>query len=228
MNLLWQDNFNLLWRDDFGSLLNSLTPDASGNSVSFTGSDGQASLWSGSLTGQDMLWAEPASSPATWQLADNAGTAGVAGLGDGSLSYTGASLLSDFGSLLWQTTLFVFEEISTAANSSTLDSTLNQILGVVWTDTGGTGSPPVTLPHAPSNPFANGFPPISLPSSALAWTGQPPLTPPLAGNSLLTGVLPGSLSPQQLVWTDLSTAVSPLLDGAGLTGVLPPTLFSRS
>jgi hypothetical protein len=226
---------NLLWRDNFGSFLDSLAPGASGDSASFTGSDGQAVLWSGGDTsgggtGQDTLWTEPGSGAATWQLAGNAGTAGVAGLGDGSLSAAAATFPSDVGSLIWQGTLFVFEEVSATAHSSTLDSTLNQILDVVWNATGGAGSPPVTLPHAPSNPFADGFPPISLPPSGLAWTGQPPLhgwfpdgtgqpplIPPVAGNSPLAGI-----------WTDLSAAVPPLLDGQGLTGVVPPTLFSRS
>jgi hypothetical protein len=238
---------NLLWPDNFGSFLDSLTPDASGNSASFAGSgDGQALLWSGGgtsggLTGQDMLWANPGYGTPIWQLAENAGPASLTGLGDGNLSFPGASIPSDVGSLVWQTTLFELEEFSAFANSSVLDSALNRILDVVWTATGGAGSPPVTLPHAPSNPFADGFPAISLPSSGLVWTGQPPLhgtfldstgqppiTPPVAGDSPLAGILPGSMAPQHLVWTDPSQGAPPILDGQALTGVIPTNLFSRS
>jgi hypothetical protein len=231
---------NLLWLDDFGSFLDSLTADVSGNSAPFAGSDGQALLWSGGitsgggLTGQDMLWAEPDSSATIWQLAYNAGTAGVPGLGDGNLSFAGASLSSDVGSLMWQTTLFVFEEISATANSTTLDSTLNQILDVVWTATGGAGSPPITLPHAPSNPFADGFPAISLPSSQLVWTGQPPLgtgqppLTPLAGNSPFTSGLLGpmfsTLVPQQLVWTNPAQSLPAIISDSAAVGAAPITL----
>jgi hypothetical protein len=194
-------------------------------------------------TNQDMLWAGPGSTAATWSLADNTG---ATGLGNASLPLSAGSIPSDVGSLVWQATLFGFEEVSAVANSSTLDSTLNQILDVVWTATGGSGSPPVTLPQAPTNPFVDGFPPLSLPTSQLVWTGQPPLpgalpdgtgqppvTPPVAGNSALTGVLPGStfatLAPQQLVWTGPSQGVPATLSDQPNTGLTAlNTLFGRT
>jgi hypothetical protein len=251
MSLLWHDNSDsFLYSsapDTSGdSFLYSSAPDASGSTTPFTGSFGQSLLWpggdtsGGGLPGQDILWANPDYGTPIWQLADNAGTAGLTGLGDGTL-LSAATIPNDVGSLVWQGTLFGFEEASAFANSSAVDSTLNQILDVVWTATGGTGSPPVTLPHGPSNPFADGLPPFTLPPSQLVWTGQPPLhgtfldstgqpptTPPVGGDSPLTGILPGSMAPQQLVWTDPSQGAPPILDGQQLTGIIPPTLFNRS
>lgn len=253
---------NLLWRDR--SFLDASAPGGSDGSTSFASTlgpgtgllSGQSLLWTGNgpspsaawdvNTSQDMLWAEPRSGAATWQLADNAGDAGATGVGNGSLPLTAGSIPSDVGSLVWQAALFGFEEVSAVANSSTLDSTLNQILDVVWTAAGGAGSPPVTLPHAPTNPFVDGFPLVSLPSSQLVWTGQPPvhgsfpdgtggppLTPLVAGNSPLTGIQPGPtfamLAPQQLVWTDPSQGVPAALNDQPDAGLTPlHTLFGRT
>lgn len=190
---------------------------------------------SGGLIGQDMLWVEPGASAPTWQLADNGGSAGAKGVGSDGLSFTPGIIPSDVGSLVWQEVLFGFEEISSIVNSSTLDATLNQVLDLVWMATGGSGSPPVTLPHAPPNPFPDGFTPLF--PSQLVWTDPSPLMgspggsqPPLTGNSpQLTGVAPApsfsALAPQQLVWTDPSHAAPPLLDGQQLTGVVPLNLL---
>src|ERR1043166_6088219 len=170
---------NLLWRDDFGSFLDSSVTDAGGSPLFAS----TPLLWTGNGpspsaawdTSQDMLWAEPRSSAASFQLADNAGDPGVTGLGNGNLPLTAGSMPSDGGSLVWEATLFRLEKVSAIAHSSTLDSALNHVLDMVWTATGGTGSPPVTLPHAPTNPFLDGFPPFGLPPSQLVWTGQPSL-----------------------------------------------------
>src|SRR5262249_29720338 len=138
MNVLWPDNsdsFLYSSAPDAGgdSFLYSSAPDANGSATPLTGINGQSLLWpggdtsGGGLPGQDVLWAHPGYGTPIWQLADNAGTAGLTGLGDGSLP-SAASIPSDVGSLLWQSTLFRFEEVSALANSSTLDSTLNQTL----------------------------------------------------------------------------------------------------
>ena len=246
---------NLLWGDDFGSLFSASASDASGGPALSpdTGTlSGQSLLWTGNGsspsaawdTGQDTLWADPGHGTATWPLADNTSDTGATGLGNGSLPFNAGSLPSDIGSLVWQTTLFAFEELSATVNSSTLDSTLNQVLDVLWTDTGGSGSPPVTLPHAPTNPFVDGFPPFSLPPTQLVWTGQPhgsipdgtgqtPLAPPVTGNTPLTGDVHGAtfstLAPQQLVWTDPSQGVPTTLTDLANTGATPlNTLFGRT
>src|ERR1043166_4189545 len=115
-------------------------PSAGGdvNTVLLGGFDaGTASLPSlgSGLVGQDMLWAEPRSNAATWQPADNAGDAGAPTFGIPNLPFSAGSMPSDVGSLVWQATLFAFEEVSAIAHSSTLDSRLNQALDLVWTAT---------------------------------------------------------------------------------------------
>ena len=258
-------HMNLLRRDNFGSLFDTSASDASSGSSPFAG---QSWLWTGNgpspsavadvhtvplagfdgreswpsigsgLIGQDMLWAGARSSAATW-LADNVGAAGTAGLYNGNLLLSGGSMPSDGGSLLFDAMLFRFERISVVFNSSTLDSTLNQVLDLVWTMTGGTGAPPVTLPHAPTNPFPDAFPQVSLPSSQLVWVGEPPThvsfpgvagEPPIttpADNSLATHVI-GHLAPQNLLWADAPQGVPASLHEQPSTGVTPNTLFGRS
>src|ERR1043166_7200338 len=111
MNLLWRDDFGSFLDasapDASGSstsFANTVGPDigfpsqpllwtgidpapsagADVNTISLGGVDagtaGLPSIGSG-LTGQDMLWAEPRSSAASWQLADNAGDTGATAFG---------------------------------------------------------------------------------------------------------------------------------------------------
>jgi hypothetical protein len=269
MNLLWRDDFESFLDasapDASGSstsFANTVGPDtgfpsqpllwigidpappsgADVNTLSLGGFDaGTASLPSG-LSGQDTLWAEPRSGAATWQLADNAGDTGAMTLGTPTLQ-SSAGMPSDVGSLLWEARLFRFEKVSALANSSTVDSALNQALDVMWAATGHTGAPPVTLPHAPTNPFLDGSA-VSLPPAGLVWpgepptnvvpdgTGQPPLTPPVAGDSpvnIVAGPTFASLASQQLVWIDPSTGAPTLFNDqstAVLTQLNP--LFSRA
>jgi hypothetical protein len=267
MNLLWQDNIGSFFGpapDASGGSTSFAGTDAAAGWLSqpllWPGSDiapspaadlgtifsrgldlGMASLPSNGsgLLGQDMLWVEPGSGVATWQLADSGGNAGAKGVGNDGQFFAPGTIPSDVASLVWQEVLFGFEEISSIVNSSTLDATLNQILDLVWTATGGSGSPPVTLPHAPTNSFPDDLTPLS--PLQLVWTDPSPLMgspngsqPPVTGNSpQLSGVAPASsfsaLAPQQLVWTDPSHGAPPLLDGQQLTGVVPRNLLvSRS
>jgi hypothetical protein len=260
---------NLLWRDNFGSLFDSSVPEASGGSTAVAGTDaaagwsGQSLLWSSSDTapspavergtilprdldvgmaslasdGSGLLWAEPSSSAATWRLADGTRDAGNAGVG--TLATT-PGLPDDVRSLVWEATLFRFEEGSAIANSSTLDATLNQILDVLWTRDGGTGQPPVTLPHAPSNPFVNSFA-QSLAPSELVWTdqphlagsfpdgaGQPPLAPSAADDRHASS-FGGHMAAENLLWTDPSQGVPATLNDQPNTGAVPlHTLFGRA
>src|SRR5262249_52030015 len=104
---------DLMWRGSFGSFLDSLAADASGGSGPFTGG-GVDLVWAnlqpsgGGLTGQDTLWTDPDYGTPLWPLADGTGTAGLTGLGAGSLSPAAATVPSDVGSLVWQVTLFGF------------------------------------------------------------------------------------------------------------------------
>ena len=271
MHLLWRDNFESFLdasapdasgSTSFASTLGSDTGLFSGQSLLWTGNSASPlaptdvntvslggfdagtanlpSLGSG-LTGQDVLWTEPRSSTATWQLADNFGDAGAAGLGTPNLPLAAGSMPTDLGSLVWESTLFRFEMISAFAHSSAVDSALNQALDLLWTATGGTGAPPVTLPHAPTNPFVDGSLPFFLPPSGFPPTnelfpnapGTPPVTPPIVNDSPPINVVPGStfaaLAPQQLVWTDPSQGVPTTLTEPPGTGVTPlNTLFGRS
>ena len=185
-----------------------------------------------------MLWAEPRSGAATWQLADNAGDTGAMTLGTPTLPLS-AGMPSDVGSLLWEARLFRFEKVSALANSSTVDSALNQALDVMWAATGHTGAPPVTLPHAPTNPFLDGSA-VSLPPAGLVWpgepptnvvpdaAGQPPLTTPPADNARMGYVL-GYLAPENLLWTDPSHGVPAALGDQPNVGTAPlNTLFTRA
>jgi hypothetical protein len=266
MNLLWRDNFGSFLdasAPDANSSSASFTDSGAtaglagqsllwpGNDSRPTGAwdvntfaaggfDGGTSPSSGSLVGQDVLWATPGYA-AVWPVADSAGDIGAAGLANMSLPFTAGSMPSDAGSLVWQTMLSRFEDA--VANSSTLDATLNQILDVLWTATGGTGSPSVTSLHAPTNPFVNSFP---TDPSQLVWTGEPPsrggfpdgtgqtpLAPPVTGDSVRIGGLPAptfaTLAPQELVWTDPSQGVATTLADQPNVGATPlPTLFSRA
>jgi hypothetical protein len=270
MNLLWRDSFgsfldpsvpdgnggatplaswdtgplsgqSLLWTG------NGLSPSAASdvNTAHLAGFDaGTTSLPStgSGLSGQDVLWADSGASGTTWQLADNAGDTGAMGLATPSLPLSAGSMPSDVGSLVWQATLFRFEEVSALANSSTLDSALNQILDIVWTATGGTGSPPVTLPDAPTNPFVDGSPLVFLSPSQLVWTGgsgQPPgVTPPITGTSQPVNLVDSSssqgwtfptLASQPLVWTELVNGVATPLSDPTHAATLPVNpLFTRA
>ena len=274
MNILWRDNFGSFLDSsapDASGAFTSAGTDAgadwSGRSLLWLGNDPASSrgadldtVLSGGLDagmtglpsngnwlpGQDMLWVEPDSNAGMWRPFDLTRDTGAAGVG--TLAVT-PGLPDEVLSLARESILFRFEQGSAIANSSDLDATLNQVLDVVWTRDGGTGQPPVTLPHAPSNPFADGSIPsfVSVDASALVWTGQPPggfpdgtglppltppvdpnspltpLTPPVDPSSRLTGVLPeptfATLAPQQLLWTDSSPGVPAILNDQPNAGV---------
>src|SRR5262249_9987323 len=129
----------------------------------------------GAAPGQmDLLWRDNDEPRLDSSMTDtgDAPSNGDGGGGSGSISWATADTANGAGSLVGQATVFGFEEVSAAAHSSSLDSVLNHVLDLVWTATGGSGQPPITLPHVPENPFADGFPQsFSLgPPSGLMWT----------------------------------------------------------
>jgi hypothetical protein len=263
MNLLWRDNFGSFFDSSVPEASGGSTSFAGTDAAA--GWSGQSLLWSSSdaasratdlgtivprgldvgmaslpsngsgLLGQDMLWVEPSSSAGTWRLADSTRDASDAGVG--TLATT-PGLPDDVRSLVWDAILSRFEEGSAIANSSTLDATLNQILDVLWTRDGGTGQPPVTLPHAPSNPLVNGF--VQLAPSDLVWTdqphlagsfpdgaGQPPLAPPAADNRPVS-FDGGHVAPDNLLWTDPSQSVPVILNNPAAIGTAPTGLLNAS
>jgi hypothetical protein len=236
------------WQDSVASFTDLSGTDPR-SFASFVSGDGDT-LWSSSgdtpFSGQSVLWESRADTPNDSHISgltpdaftpDSSPWLAEGWMGNGSLPFSAGTIPSDVGSLVWQATLFRFEEVSAIANSSTLDSTLNQILDVVWTATGGTGSPPVILPHAPTNPFLGGSPLVSLPSSQVVWTGQPREwfpggtgLPPVTSDFLQpTGSLAGrtfpTLGAENVAWTDPSAATG-LLAGPSLGGAALTTLAS--
>ena len=211
-SLLWQAT--LFAFEEMSAAANSITLDSKLNEVldlvwTATGGSGQPPITLphapenpflngfpqslGLLPSSSLVWVDTshllgAFSGGTGQPSILADSGNNAGAGEWNASMFGAAAAdgNGAGSLLWQATLFGFEELSAAANSSALDSALNQALGVVWTATGGSGLPPVTLPHAPENPFVNGF--VQLTPAQLVWT-DPSAGAPTLFNDHLTGVL---------------------------------------
>jgi len=215
------DVLDLVWTATGGSGQPPVTlplapenPFADGFPQSFSLGPPSGLLWTNTPDPMGSFSGETGQTPVLADPGNNVAATGVASAG---MSLAAAEdFANGAGSLLWQATLFAFEEVSAAANSSTLDSTLNQVLDVVWTATGGSGQPPVTLPHAPENPFANGFSPFlgSLLPSQLVWTPETGSH----GQPAVTGVLPGP-----------TFAAPTTLVEQAITGVTQlSTLFGRS
>jgi len=215
---------NVLWQDNVPSFLDASGLGAGGfaGSLGDVGAPWFASVDGGLFSGQPVLWWDNGADSAT---ADS-GLTGVAGfdpggaagwLPHGAEAFTGANPALD-GGLLWadpsgSTSSFALS----SAGAGHLDLSAGNDASFQWQQLIGNFAGPSTwLTEA----------------SHLLWTdGQPPLTPPIAGNSPLTGILPEPtfpmLAPQQLVWADPSQAVSSLLDTQPLTGVPPNLLVSQ-
>jgi len=156
------------------------------------------------LLAAGLLWGDSGSNTSVWPINDPWPATAVSAQGSETFPVVMSNSGSGAASLLWQTAVSSFEQVSTevqsiAGNSvlsQAVESQLNQVLAVVGNVTGGTAQPPVTLP-------------VTTQATNLAASGGS------AAPSFST------LAPQQLLWTDPSS-----LGSSGVSGM--PTLTSAS
>lgn len=229
---------NLLWQDGVGSFLDSAMTDAGDSSISLSSGDGGAPwfaetdslLWGGagaavgngdanviagggfspngapdnSLLGGGLLCGEPSTNTSLWPVNDPWAIQNNAPAQNTFSGPTGTGAMSP----LWQALVPAIEQVSTELHLSFVDSLLNGAVDLLWTATGGTGQPPVTLPI----------------------TGNP-LTGSLPGVGGFPGSAFSTLAPQQLVWTDSSQGVAATFTQQSNASVIPVNLnplFGRS
>ena len=152
------------------------------------------------LLAAGLLWGDSGSNTSIWPINDPWLATGISAQGTDTFPLIMSASGSGAPSLLWQTAVSSFEQVSTevqsiAGNSvlsQPVDSQLNQVLGVLGNVTGGSGQPPTTLPVTA-----------------------------LATNLPGSGGLPASsfsmLAPQQLLWTAPSGAVSELSGSSAMS-----------
>jgi hypothetical protein len=226
---------DVVWQDGVGSFLGSGGTDSGGSLASYLSADGGA-VWlapadSGLFSSQSMLWESAGDSRGDSYAAaftqdateTEASTVPVGWIANGASEFASGSPTLD-GGLLWNGAGDTSGSLSTIGGAGGLGSLAALDLGA------GTAS---SLWQQFANDFAGRSAPWLADVPHLLWTGgsgQPPLAPPISGDSLhLTGSLVGPsvapLAPEHLVWTDPSVATG-LTAGPALAEVAATPVMS--